>query len=153
MIKAENATAKTGCCSGGHNHSGHGHSEHHADGHKAVRDPVCGMSVDPATGKHRVDFRGETHHFCSAGCRTKFAADPARYLGGKDMAPVPGDAVYTCPMHPEIVRTGPGACPICGMALEPRAGAVEEGAAEAPVQARAPVRRRAPVAAPRHGDD
>ena len=79
MIKAENATAKSGCCSGGHNHSGHDHGDH-ADGHGIVRDPVCGMSVDPATSKHRFDHSGETYHFCSAGCRTKFAADPQQYL-------------------------------------------------------------------------
>src|SRR4051794_23779839 len=80
MNKAENATAKTGCCSGGHSHSGHDHGDHHGDGHKIVRDPVCGMSVDPATSKHRFEHGSETHHFCSAGCRTKFAANPTQYL-------------------------------------------------------------------------
>src|SRR3979490_1611809 len=68
-------------CGGSHDHAGHGHHhDHHADGKARVRDPVCGMTVDPATSKHRFDDRGETFHFCSAGCRTKFAADPQKYL-------------------------------------------------------------------------
>ena len=91
-----------------------------ADG--KVRDPVCGMRVDPAGEKPRSDYRGATFHFCGAGCKAKFDADPQRYLAAA--APVvaamaaPG-ATYTCPMHPEIRRPGPGPCPICGMALEP----------------------------------
>ncbi|MEA2740790.1 MAG: P-type Cu+ transporter, partial [Acetobacteraceae bacterium] len=87
-----------------------------------VSDPVCGMKVDPATSKHRLDHAGTTYHFCSAGCRTKFEADPAQYLAPKPAkagAPAKPDAIYTCPMHPEIRRQGPGSCPICGMALEP----------------------------------
>ena len=65
--------------------------------------------------------RGRTYYFCSAGCRTKFVADPARYLGPKQAhaEPVPAGTIYTCPMHPEIRQVGPGSCPICGMALEP----------------------------------
>jgi Cu+-exporting ATPase len=89
------------------------------------RDPVCGMSVDPATAKHRFDHGGETFSFCCAGCREKFAADPARYLKPKAEAPARPGVVYTCPMHPEIRRDKPGSCPICGMALEPM-GVVEE---------------------------
>ena len=86
----------------------------------AVKDPVCGMTVDPATSKHRHDHAGTTYHFCSAGCRTKFAADPQAYLQPKpEAAPAPAGTIYTCPMHPEIRQDGPGACPICGMALEP----------------------------------
>ena len=90
----------------------------------AVKDPVCGMTVDPATSKHRLEHGGTTYHFCSAGCRTKFEADPAKYLAPK-AAPAPASApakpgaTYTCPMHPQIVQVGPGSCPICGMALEP----------------------------------
>ena len=89
-------------------------------------DPVCGMRVDPATAKHRHSDRGRDFFFCSAGCREKFAADPERYLRPAD-APLtetatPTDAIYTCPMHPEIRQHGPGHCPICGMALEPEAG-------------------------------
>jgi Cu+-exporting ATPase len=96
--------------------------------HVLVKDPVCGMSVDPAAAEHRFDHDGTTYSFCSAGCRTKFAANPARYLGPKSapVQPPPAGAIYTCPMHPEIRRDGPGACPICGMALEP-----EEPSAEA----------------------
>lgn len=127
MTKAENAPVKTGCCSGGHNHSGHEHGGHHADSHAIVRDPVCGMSVDPATSKHRFDFRGETHHFCSAGCRTKFAADPAQYLDKTaPKAAAPEGAIYTCPMHPQIRQVGPGSCPICGMALEPEVASLDD---------------------------
>ncbi len=70
---------KAGCC-GGHGHAGHDHHHHdHRAGDKTgVLDPVCGMTVDPATSKHRFDHQGATYHFCSAGCRTKFAADPAK---------------------------------------------------------------------------
>src|SRR5437763_1492621 len=94
-----------------------------------TRDPVCGMSVDPATSKHRFDYRGETFHFCSAGCRTKFAADPQGYLGkGKPKATAPEGATYTCPMHPQIRQAGPGSCPICGMALEPEVASLDAAA-------------------------
>ena len=84
-------------------------------------DPVCGMKVDPATSKHRFDHAGTTYYFCSAGCRTKFEADPAKYLAPKAERPAPAqaDAIYTCPMHLQIRQNGPGSCPICGMALEP----------------------------------
>ncbi|BAM86180.1 copper-transporting P-type ATPase [Bradyrhizobium oligotrophicum S58] len=78
------------------------------------------MSVDPATSKHRFELQGQTFHFCSAGCRTKFAADPAKYLEKREPPPaMPAGTIYTCPMHPEIRQEGPGTCPICGMALEP----------------------------------
>ncbi len=89
----------------------------------AVRDPVCGMTVDPANSAHQLHHGGSEYQFCSARCRTKFAADPERYLTGK-LHPEPvaaPSAIWTCPMHPEIRRNGPGACPICGMALEPEA--------------------------------
>jgi Cu+-exporting ATPase len=106
------------------NHGGHtGHGHHHADAGKTARDPVCGMSVDPETSKHRFEHDGTTYHFCSNGCRTKFEADPAKYLdkakAEAKQAPVPAGTIYTCPMHPEIRQVGPGTCPICGMALEP----------------------------------
>ncbi|TPW05734.1 MAG: Cu2+-exporting ATPase [bacterium] len=104
-------------------------STHTADsGAKAV-DPVCGMTVDPATAAHRAAHEGRDYFFCSAGCRTKFVAEPDRYLGDKPQpAPVVPGAIYTCPMHPEVRQEGPGSCPICGMALEP-----ETVTAEAPV--------------------
>ncbi|MDH6263945.1 heavy metal translocating P-type ATPase [Bradyrhizobium sp. BR13661] len=123
--------AGSSCCGGHGDHAGHAH--HHADDHGAaparVLDPVCGMTVDPATSKHRFEDHGETFHFCSAGCRTKFAADPAKYLT-KDKAPepeMPAGTIYTCPMHPEIRQVGPGNCPICGMALEPEVASLETG--------------------------
>src|SRR3569832_2856321 len=100
------------CCSG--------HAHHHdAEGKKAIV-PVCGMTVDPAMLKHRHEHHGEIFHFCSNGCRTKFAADPAKYLEKKEPPPeMPAGTIYTCPMHPEVRQEGPGTCPICGMALEP----------------------------------
>ena len=85
------------------------------------KDPVCGMNVDPHTAKHRAEHAGHTYYFCCAGCRTKFIADPAKYLSPAEASaePVPEGTIYTCPMHPEIRQVGPGPCPICGMALEP----------------------------------
>jgi Cu+-exporting ATPase len=82
-------------------------------------DPVCGMKVDPTTSKHRFEHQGATFHFCSASCRTRFAASPQSYLKSKAAAPAKAGTIYTCPMHPEIRQQGPGSCPICGMALEP----------------------------------
>jgi len=93
----------------------------------AARDPVCGMSVDPATAKHHAHHDGTEYFFCCAGCRTKFEADPERHLqkaragtpAARPAAPARAGAIYTCPMHPEVRQAGPGSCPICGMALEP----------------------------------
>ncbi|RWN38292.1 heavy metal translocating P-type ATPase [Mesorhizobium sp.] len=83
-------------------------------------DPVCGMHVDRATAKHFSRHEGQGFYFCSAGCKVKFEAEPAKYLGDKpEPQAMPKGTQYTCPMHPEIVRDKPGACPICGMALEP----------------------------------
>jgi Cu+-exporting ATPase len=93
-----------------------------------VLDPVCGMTVDPATSKHRFDYQGRIYHFCSASCRTKFAADPEAYLDksrAEPKEPVSEGTVYTCPMHPEIRQIGPGSCPICGMALEPEVATLD----------------------------
>jgi Cu+-exporting ATPase len=107
----------------------HHHDHHHAHGHQGggvapaetVKDPVCGMTVDPATAKQRHTHEGHPYYFCSGRCREKFIADPAKYLSpaSAPAEPVPGGTIYTCPMHPEIRHVGPGACPICGMALEP----------------------------------
>ena len=91
-----------------------------------VIDPVCGMTVDPATAKHKAEHQGQSYYFCSAGCRTKFVATPAKYLD-KIEEPVIAGAIYTCPMHPEIRQEGPGSCPICGMALEPLTVTAESG--------------------------
>lgn len=87
-----------------------------------VSDPVCGMQVDTASSQHRVEIDQGSFHFCSAGCKSKFEADPARYLDGEpgvEAHPGDGSAVYVCPMHPEVRQRGPGDCPQCGMALEP----------------------------------
>jgi P-type Cu+ transporter len=105
------------------------HDAHEAGAHRA-KDPVCGMTVDPATARHRADHAGRTHYFCSAGCRAKFVADPAKYLASapaaaKTAAPAPVGTIYTCPMHPQVRQVGPGACPICGMALEPEVATAE----------------------------
>src|SRR6516165_5283104 len=83
-------------------------------------DPVCGMTVDPATAKQRAEHAGHSYFFCSARCRERFTTEPARYLTPSAVAPQPaaGEALWTCPMHPQIVRDAPGSCPICGMALE-----------------------------------
>ena len=103
------------------NHSccgGHGKA---AASDQLATDPVCGMSVNPATAKHHLEHAGAAVFFCSAGCKTKFAADPDHYLSpaAKQPESVPEGTVFTCPMHPEIRQVGPGSCPICGMALEP----------------------------------
>ena len=92
-------------------------------------DPVCGMTVDPHETPHRHQHGGQAYYFCSAGCRTKFAADPAKYLDKAEHAaePVPEGTIYTCPMHPEIRQVGPGSCPICGMALEPELASADSG--------------------------
>jgi len=80
------------------------------------------MVVDPHTTPHRYQHAGRPYYFCSAGCQAKFQADPAKYLAPSAMTAspaVPAGTIYTCPMHPQIRQVGPGACPICGMALEP----------------------------------
>lgn len=104
------------------------HHHHHGpatgDGQRqsagAVKDPVCGMTVDPAASAHHAQYNGQEYHFCSAGCRTKFLSEPGRYVAGHvaAQAAAPG-TIFTCPMHPEIRQDHPGTCPICGMALEP----------------------------------
>jgi len=77
------------------------------------------MAVDPASAEHRAGHGGETYYFCCSGCRDKFAADPARYLGNKPAATSAPGGTHTCPMHPDVKQAGPGDCPQCGMALEP----------------------------------
>src|SRR5215469_292331 len=87
----------------------------------AAHDPVCGMTVYPAKAKHRAEHAGHSYVFCSARCREKFNADPARYVVSSPQVGLiaAGEILWTCPMHPQIVRKEPGNCPICGMALEP----------------------------------
>ena len=103
------------------------HDHQHGNAATAT-DPVCGMTVTPPTKAGSIQHGGETYHFCSAGCKSKFEADPEKYLAdepGDEVRPADEGAVYTCPMHPEIEQIGPGNCPICGMALEPKDAAVE----------------------------
>ena len=119
------ATASIQCGQGGD--AAHDHSHHHAtDGALKVLDPVCGMTVDPNTSKHRHQYHADTYHFCSDRCRTKFAAAPGQYLDKRPpKADVAEGAIYTCPMHPQIRQVGPGSCPICGMALEPEVATLD----------------------------
>jgi Cu+-exporting ATPase len=88
-----------------------------------VRDPVCGMAVDPQRAARSVDYQGQLYYFCSIGCALKFQADPRKYLHPQAvLEPMKKEAAgieYTCPMHPEVRQIGPGSCPKCGMALEP----------------------------------
>lgn len=102
-----------------------------ASGEPLVKDPVCGMSVDPGVAGHQMDYAGDRYYFCSARCHARFEANPAHFAAlarevqrDRTIAKTREDlanakSVWTCPMHPEIRRDGPGSCPICGMALEP----------------------------------
>ena len=95
-----------------------------------VKDPVCGMDVNPDTSQRMATLHGQAYFFCSAGCRTKFLAEPAKYLAPKQpkkAEDASGQAEYTCPMHPQIRQMGPGSCPICGMALEPVVAGADDG--------------------------
>ena len=124
--------------SGSSGHAGHSHDKHREHEHGAaaaaafsggVIDPICGMTVDPKTAQYKADYKGQTYYFCSGGCKTKFQANPAKYLDASPKAtePVVEGAIYTCPMHPEIRQVGPGSCPICGMALEPLTVTADSG--------------------------
>ena len=93
-----------------------------------VRDPVCGMMIDPTSAKGGSTFyKDQSYYFCSTKCKTKFDVDPEKYL--QPTPPVSesnSESIYTCPMHPEVRQKGPGNCPICGMALEPEELSLEE---------------------------
>ncbi len=120
------------------------HKDHHAaqvhavagalpgEAEGGLRDPVCGMQVDTSS-PHVLEHAGQPVHFCSARCRSKFEADPAKYAKaspaavGHGAAPVAEGAMYTCPMHPEIRQDHPGNCPKCGMSLEPEMPTLDEG--------------------------
>jgi P-type Cu+ transporter len=94
-----------------------------------VIDPVCGMREKPGVWPTTAVHDNTTYHFCATGCRTKFVADPRRYLDPASQAPAatpPPGTIYTCPMDPEIRQEGPGACPICGMALEPETVSLDD---------------------------
>jgi Cu+-exporting ATPase len=112
---------------GHHDHGHHGHN--HGEPATGVKDPVCGMTVDPHTAKHRAEYRGRTYYFCSGRCRERFEAEPEKYLAPEKAAEeIPQGTIYTCSMHPEVRQVGPGACPICGMALEPVLVSADQGA-------------------------
>ncbi|MGZ3470429.1 MAG: YHS domain-containing protein, partial [Isosphaeraceae bacterium] len=119
----EAALARAGypAASGGHDH----HQELARGAAAMVIDPVCGMDVDRATAAGKSNHAGTTYFFCSTSCKQKFDSEPTRYLSARGGQPIPPPkspegVLYTCPMHPEIVRDKPGSCPICGMALEPK---------------------------------
>ena len=96
-----------------------------------MQDPVCGMTVEPRKAAGTEVYNGVSYAFCSPHCLEKFRADPAQYMtpahDSHRGAPTAGP-MYTCPMHPEVVRSEPGSCPICGMALEPQTVSLEEEA-------------------------
>src|SRR5690242_4981020 len=121
-----------------HSHSAIDHAPHET----ARQDPVCGMTVHPSTAAGSTEYDGRTWYFCSPSCQRKFENDPQSFAGPPATKPAPAPAPagtgYTCPMHPEIVRDGPGNCPICGMALEPR---VATGAEEDNPELRTMTRR------------
>jgi len=102
-------------------------------GDAAAIDPVCGMTVQPATAAGSYEYQGKTYYFCGTSCLTKFRADPIHYLPPTEqraprVMPAPSRRVveYICPMDPEVVETQPGTCRICGMALEPKVVSLEE---------------------------
>src|SRR3954470_12400027 len=95
-------------------------------------DPVCGMTVEPASAAGKSEYQGTTYYFCSQHCLHAFAANPAKFVAGnkKEEEKPRAGVEYTCPMHPEIVQIGPGSCPKCGMALVPMEGGGEEDDSE-----------------------
>jgi len=111
-----------------HTHD-HAHDHHHHAAEGLAIDPVCGMSVDPKTTTLSATHQGQSYYFCNPSCRTKFIAHPEKYLdpSQKEEIEMPEGTEFTCPMHPEIRQIGPGACPICGMALEPLMVTAEAG--------------------------
>ena len=124
VIKPE-TKAEASCCGGSHA------TAMSADA-TALKDPVCNMNVT-ADSPHHVDYQGQTYYFCAASCLAKFSKDPEIYLDpAKRPAPKAAakDAIFTCPMHPEVEQIGPGTCPKCGMALEPKEASAEEDTSE-----------------------
>ena len=107
-------------------HCEHKH-QHREAGPAEVKDPVCGMTVDPAKTPHHAMHAGHEWYFCSDKCRVKFMADPEHYLKPAVTIDAPEGTIWTCPMHPEVRQDHPGACPICGMALEPETVSLDRG--------------------------
>src|SRR5207253_47428 len=93
-------------------------------------DPVCHMQVMPETAAARYDYKGKTYYFCNPRCLERFRANPEQFLGlvklevGNLKPQI--SSTYVCPMDPEVRQIGPGACPKCGMALEPEMISLEE---------------------------
>ena len=148
----------------------------HLSAAPVVKDPVCGMDVDPAMSEYHSEHDGQTYYFCSEHCRAKFDAAPGTYVpvsadvghehddqAGHEHRGTPATgaaasgevAEWTCPMHPEIRRPGPGTCPICGMALEPVTVTADSGPnpelADMTRRFKVAVALTIPVARPRHG--
>lgn len=121
--------AASSCCNNSQPHE-HASAEKKPED-KPYTDPVCGMKA-AANPEKMATHDGTDYYFCSKGCVAKFTADPQRYLDPSSYIapPVAADAVYTCPMHPEIEQVGPGTCPICGMALEPLHATADEDTTE-----------------------
>lgn len=92
-----------------------------------AQDPVCGMTVKKQNASHTLDHKGEHYYFCSSKCQSKFKVSPERYLSdAPEEDDLPAGTIYTCPMHPEVEQVGPGSCPFCGMALEPKGVPLED---------------------------
>jgi Cu+-exporting ATPase len=95
--------------------------------HMHHKDPICGMDVTPDNTTPHTTYQQQDYYFCSSHCLATFQKTPERYLSPQAEPTPSGDStVYTCPMHPEIEQIGPGACPICGMALEPKTATAEQ---------------------------
>jgi len=112
------------------------HAMHTVSSATAEIDPVCGMKVDPDNAAGSFEHQGKTYYFCSTHCLHRFRENPESFLNKAPQQPIgitrrpkpaAPDQKYTCPMHPEIVRDGPGSCPICGMALEPVTVSLDQG--------------------------
>lgn len=131
-LRRPNKKAEAASCCGGHAHE-HENAPATAVVDKPYTDPVCGMKAT-ANPEKMATHEGQTYYFCSTGCVARFNADPLRYLDPERKAAataaLPADAIYTCPMDPEIRQVGPGTCPICGMALEPLQATLEEDTSE-----------------------
>jgi P-type Cu+ transporter len=104
-----------------------------------VIDPVCGMTVNPATAPASWEYQGQKYYFCNPSCAQRFGADPERYLHAPPSpeamhqqveAPAGARVEYICPMDPEVLSDHPGSCPVCGMALEPRIVTLEDRPSE-----------------------
>jgi heavy metal translocating P-type ATPase len=120
---APSTKPEASCCGGSHDEKTTG---------SELKDPVCGMNVT-TDSPHHFDHQGQTYYFCAASCLAKFSKDPEVYLDpAKRPAPKSAakDAIFTCPMHPEVEQVGPGTCPKCGMALEPKEASAEEDTSE-----------------------